>query len=184
MQMSEPLQKWKILNKKELFHQRFFAVENITCHHPAKDMTHEFFCVKTRDWINVVATTEDGRYILVRQHRIGTDDITLETPGGVIEPDEAPEIAASRELEEETGYKPRSIHHIQSCAVNPAMMNNHVHFFYAPDCIKVSGQNLDSVEDIEVVAASEDEVMEMMRDGRICHSLAVTSLLLHFQFRK
>ena len=49
--------------------------------------------------------TDDGRMVLVEQYRHGTDEMTLEIPGGAVDPGERPETTAARELEEETGYR-------------------------------------------------------------------------------
>src|SRR5258706_16415792 len=62
---------------------------------------HTFVC---RDWVSVVPVTRDGKFVLVRQYRIGIDAPTLEIPGGVIDEGQEPPGAALRELREETGY--------------------------------------------------------------------------------
>ena len=41
---------------------------------------------------------------LVRQFRYGTEEFSLEPPGGVVEKEEDPLVAGLRELKEETGY--------------------------------------------------------------------------------
>lgn len=52
----------------------------------------------------VVALDEDKNIILVRQHRVAIDRITLEIPAGKLDTaDEDPFLCAKRELEEETG---------------------------------------------------------------------------------
>ena len=50
------------------------------------------------DWINVVATTEDGDLIMVEQYRFGIEDITIEPVGGITDDGETPIDAAKRSL--------------------------------------------------------------------------------------
>ena len=52
----------------------------------------------------LIAETPLGELILIRNYRFAVNEWLVEVPAGTIEGDEAPERAAERELEEETGY--------------------------------------------------------------------------------
>lgn len=64
----------------------------------------EFYVLEYPDWVNVIAITEDGLFVMELQYRYGLDLTSPEICAGMIEEGETPEEAARRELEEETGY--------------------------------------------------------------------------------
>jgi ADP-ribose pyrophosphatase YjhB (NUDIX family) len=64
---------------------------------------------ETANWINMVPLTSDGRGVMIRQYRHGTEAMGSEIPGGVIEPVEGPLAEAGRELREETGHEAAEI---------------------------------------------------------------------------
>lgn len=174
------MEKWQIRSEKTDYKNRLFRMRNLECHHNVKNFTHDFYVIDTFNWINVIALTTDGKFILVKQHRLGTDEISIETPGGVIEDGENPETCAVRELREETGYTGKSVHLLKSLWVNPAIMSNRISFYLVEDCELLSGQELDDAEDIEVMTVTADELTGMIRDGIFTHSIAVTGLSLYF----
>ncbi|MCP4136032.1 MAG: NUDIX hydrolase [bacterium] len=174
------MEKWITKNKKQVFHKRIFTLNDLECYHPGKSVSHNFFILDTNDWINVVALTEEGHFIMVKQHRLGTDSITIETPGGVIESDESAQNTALRELLEETGYEPEEIFLLKKLSANPAIMNNYIHFYFASGCKKKSEQNLDHAEDIDIVTFPADEIISMIKKGSIEHSIVITALSLYF----
>jgi 8-oxo-dGTP pyrophosphatase MutT (NUDIX family) len=177
------MKKWIEKSIKTHFSRRLFTLSDVECLHPDKGVTHNFFRIETLDWINVVALTADGKFVLVRQHRLGNGEITIETPGGVMDPGEDPEEAALRELLEETGYEASGMILMGRHAANPAIMNNSVCFYEARNCVRKQEQNLDPAEDIEVLLVDEKTLREMMRDGRISHSIVMTALLMYFDSR-
>jgi ADP-ribose pyrophosphatase len=174
------MKRWIKKSEQDLFRRRIFALKDIECYHPDKGVTHDFFTLNTPDWINVVAVTEAGNFIMVRQHRLGTDEITIETAGGLVEENELPEVTARRELREETGYEAGEIHLLKKLSVNPAIFNNHIYYFFAGNCKKTQEQNLDPAEDIDVLTFTRNEVMDMIRKGPINHSIIVTAFYLFF----
>jgi len=174
------MDKWIRKAEHELFRRRIFSVKDVECYHPGKEVTHKFFTLQTPDWINVVAKTVDDRFIMVRQHRLGTDEITLETPGGIVESGESPDVTARRELLEETGYEAGDMRLMKKLSVNPAIFNNYIHFYFAGNCRKTSEQALDLAEDIEVATYTAPEILEFIENGKINHTLIVTAYYLYF----
>jgi len=174
------MDRWIVKKKKDIFDGGIFTIRNLTCFHPGKSFEHDFYILHTRDWINIIALTEDGRFIMVKQHRLGTDEATIETPAGLVEKGESPESAAERELREETGYVSQGLTLLMKLAVNPAIMDNFVYFYLASGCRNAGSQRLDAAEDIEVLLYSRDEVIGLIQEGKITHSLIITALSLYF----
>lgn len=174
------MKKWIVNKKKELLNRPIFSISDLTCYHPEKNVSHNFCIINNPDWINIVALTPEKKVILVRQHRLGVDDYTLETVAGLVDEGEDPEKAALREMMEETGYKPKKLVLLKKLAANPAIMSNYIYFYLATDCTRVAGQDLDSQEDIEVKLFSIDEVQTGIRNGSIDHTIIVAAFSLYF----
>ena len=64
--------------------------------------------------------------MLVWQYRFGSEELSLEIPGGVIDAGEAPEHAARRELREETGYEADDFELLLAVEPNPAIQRQSV----------------------------------------------------------
>lgn len=174
------MKKWQVRGTEKVFENPIFTINTKKCYHSGKNVSWDFHVIDTYNWINVIGLTDDDKFVLVRQHRLGTGEISIETPGGVIEAGEDPEACAIREFREETGYTGRSIHLLKSLMVNPAIMSNSISFYFIDGCVRTSPQDLDEAEDIEVLTIPAEQVAEMVRDGRINHSIVVTGLGLYF----
>lgn len=174
------MEKWIIHNKGEIFKKRIFTINNLECFHPGKNISHNFYIIDTPDWINVIALTQDNRFILVKQHRLGTDEITIETPAGLIERGEEPEIAARRELLEETGYGADDLILLKKLSANPSIMNNYIYFFLATGCAKISEQNLDKSENIDILLLTASDILDNIKSNAINHSIIITAFSLYF----
>ncbi len=102
--------------------------------------------------------------ILARQYRPGPDRILDELPGGGVEPGEAPEEAAARELLEETGYVAGRLVPLGrplECAYSTIER----HAFLAVDCVREGAQALDETEFIDVVEKPIEDFVEQLREG-------------------
>lgn len=137
---------------------------------------HEAFTIRTVNWAAVAAVTEDARFVLVRQHRYGVDAITLEVAGGIIDPGEAPERAAARELREETGYAGEAIEPLGVVHPNPAMQDNRCYLFLIRGAREVGAQDCDPFESVEPVVMTRDDLARALADGEITHALSVLAL--------
>ncbi|MBK9926159.1 MAG: NUDIX hydrolase [Anaerolineales bacterium] len=129
-----------------------------------------------RSWANVVALTEKNEVVLIKQYRHGVQEVLWEIPGGVVEDEEDPLEGVKRELIEETGYTAREFIQVAKLYPNPALQTNSMYCFLALGAEKVSGQDLDDGEDIEVHLVPLEDLMEMTKRGEFPHALQVAAL--------
>ncbi len=132
--------------------------------------------LETADWVNVVARTKDGDFVLVRQFRFGTEHVTLEIPGGVIDPGEAPRVAAERELREETGYTSDDWVCLGSVEPNPAFHDNRCHHYLARGARRTAEQELDAGEDVSVCLLGAQALRAAVASGEVDHALVISAL--------
>jgi 8-oxo-dGTP pyrophosphatase MutT (NUDIX family) len=154
-----------------LFRPRWDTLVNPRTSQPMRRLVLE-----VRDWVNVVALTPERHMVLVRQFRFGTNAMSLEIPGGVVDRGEAHGDAARRELREETGYTSERWTYLGAVEPNPAFQDNLCHHWLARDARATHPQELDGGEDIAIVTMPEEEVLSAVRAGTIRHSLVLTAL--------
>jgi 8-oxo-dGTP pyrophosphatase MutT (NUDIX family) len=167
---------WRRLRSDALGDFKIFTIRRDRIVSPRTQEELDFYVLDGADWVNVIAVTEEGNLLLVRQYRHGTEETTLEIPGGAVDSrDESPLAAGRRELLEETGYAADAWADLGFVHPNPAIQSNRCWTFVARGCRRVASPNLDASEDIEILEAAPDEVRAMLRDGRITHSLVVAA---------
>ena len=128
------------------------------------------------DWANILAITDDDRVVLVWQYRHGTDAMSLEIPGGVVDPHEAPIDAARRELREETGYACDSIEPLCVVHPNPALQGNRHHAFLARGAKLAGATHFDDTEELEVVLVPRRDLAALVDEGHVTHALAINAI--------
>ena len=150
--------------------------------HPATGKTKSFTVIDSPNWVNVIALTPRDEVVMVRQFRHGIDDLTLEIPGGIVDPGEDALTAAQRELYEETGYRAERWVKLGEVESNPAFMNNHCGIFLALDANLAGDGDLDETEFIEVQLHPLESIPEQMAEGAIRHSLVVSGFFFFLAF--
>jgi 8-oxo-dGTP pyrophosphatase MutT (NUDIX family) len=172
--------KWETIAKKEILNLHIFQVELIKRRHPIWNRESEFVVLNSKNWVNVVPITINNEILLIEQYRQGIDTLTIEIPGGLIEDNEEPIQAAQRECIEETGYfSHNELIPIGFNYPNPAFLNNKCFSYAWFGLEKQYEQNLDLNEEIRIIPTAVSEVKEMIKDGRINHSIILTAF---FQF--
>ncbi len=136
----------------------------------------ERLVLETPDWVNVVALTADRQLVCVEQYRFGSQSVTLEIPGGVLDRGEEHGAAARRELLEETGHTASRWTYLGAVEPNPAFQDNLCHHWLAEDAVRTQALGLDPGEDIAVRTLPVDEAVRAVHDGRIRHALVITAL--------
>lgn len=144
----------------------------------------EYYVLEYPEWVNIIAVTTEGQYVMVRQYRHGIGVTSCEICAGCCEPGEAPEDAARRELLEETGYAGGEWHKLMVTAPNATSMNNYTHCFVATGVEKVSDCHLDATEELEVFLLSEDELFELLSTDRIVQATMAVPLWKYFYTRR
>jgi ADP-ribose pyrophosphatase len=164
--------------ERTLLSTRVLDLRSVRFRHPVRGTEKEFIVAHAPDWVNVVAVTPGGEIVLVRQFRFGSDALSLEIPGGVMEEGEDPVAAGLRELGEETGYAGGKVRLLGSVNPNPAIQDNLCHFVLVEGVVPTIPMDWDDDEEIEVSTAPVAEVLAWARSGRITHSLTVAALML------
>ncbi|GHT97124.1 DNA mismatch repair protein MutT [Spirochaetia bacterium] len=174
---------WKEESRKDVFNCRVFTIQERNCRSP-EGVVQPFTVMNAADWAIVIPVLETDRgreFVMVRQWRHGSQEISIEFPGGVFEPGETGAEAAAREMREETAWIAGTITPLGVMSPNPAIMSNRVHFFLAEDLTSAGGQDLDDDEYVEVRPIPADEVIRNMGKPPYIHSLMASALMLYLR---
>lgn len=144
--------------------------------HPESGDVLSRLVLSSVDWVNMVALTESGESVMVRQYRFGVSYPTLETPGGMVDPGEDSLTAARRELAEETGYTGGRWRYLGAVEPNPAIHDHLCHHWLGEGVVQTQPPETSGGEHIEVSLMNEAAVRTAVQDGTIRHALALSAL--------
>ena len=127
----------------------------------------------------VVAVTDEGKLLLVRQYRNALERMTLELPAGARDTkEEDTKDCAVRELEEETGYHAGRIEKLLSLKTTVAFCDELVDVYLATE-LHPGKQHFDEAEDIEVETWELPTLCDMIYAGRIQDAKTVAGILAY-----
>ena len=167
---------WQRLDSETVYSCRIFSLQKNISRSPRTGKTHDFFVLDSTEWVNIIPVTPNEEVVLIHQYRHGTDDITLEIPGGMVDQEDvSPLHAARREMQEETGYDSDDIIPLGAIHPNPAIQGNRCHSFLARNVEKICEPSFDTTEETEVTLVPVSDLPEIVRKGLITHALVVVA---------
>ena len=171
---------WELLRTEHLVRDEWIDFRRCTYRFPDGKVFTPYYSYSKRDYVVILATDENGKYICVRQFRQGVGRVTTEFPAGGLERTDRTQAgsdghlfsledataAARRELREETGYEADELVHLITLPANATISDNTVFLFMAKNCRKVAAQELDETEFLNVELLSQEELERRIHCGR------------------
>lgn len=162
------MKEWITLSK-ELVHQndKYLKVENHKIELHDGRIIENWSWVITPDYVNVVALTEDEKFICFRQTKYGIKGTSIAPVGGHIEPNENPYDAAKRELLEEAGYESNEWIDLGVFRVDPNRGCANAHLYFAANAKKIQDPNSDDLEEQELIFLSKHEIEKALANSDV-----------------
>lgn len=171
--------RWQLLRSRLVFNHRWYKVRQDEVRLPTGEIIEDYFVSVRPDIALVLPITAEREVIFVHQYRHGAGEVLLELPAGTFDPrQEAAEVAAQRELKEETGYSAEALIHLATLYDNPVKETNKIHLFLAHPVRYGGEQQLDVTEDIDLVKLPLDQVNTKISQGEIAVSGTIAALHL------
>ena len=180
MKKDEDAMKWEVLGTEYLFRRPWLTARRDHVRLPNGVENPEYYVLEYPDWVNIIARTEDGRFVFVRQYRHALGETHYELVAGVVDKGESPLHAAQRELSEETGYEGGEWQAFMELSPNPTNHTNKSYTFLAMGVEKVREPHQEPSEDIHVHVLTRDELKQLLASGEIIQALHAAPLWKFF----
>jgi ADP-ribose pyrophosphatase len=160
------MQPWRTRSRKTVLDlSPWLTVETRVVELPDGRVIDDWPWVESREFANVVAVTEDGLFLVLRQTKYAVEGPTLGTVGGYLEPGEDPLETAKRELREETGYSAPEWTSLGRYAVDGNRGCGVANLYLAEGARKVGEAGADDLEEHELLTMTRDEVESALLAG-------------------
>ena len=177
--MASEIKPWKTLTSEYVIRRPWLTARRDAVELPDGRRIDEYYVLEYPVWVNVIARTPDGLYVMVEQYRHGPAEISMEICAGVAEDGETPLQAARRELLEETGYGGGTW--TELCVLSPSgSFSNKAYCFLADGVVPAGPRHLDPGEDIAVHLLTAHELYALLQSGGIHQALMAAPLWKHF----
>jgi 8-oxo-dGTP pyrophosphatase MutT (NUDIX family) len=177
---------WELVKTETVEKNPYLELTRDTLKRSDGKIIEEYYAVKRKDWVGIVALTPEGEVPLVYQFRNGVKEMLWALPAGHVEKGQLPLEAAKRELLEETGFEAEEWVELGVFAQSPAVSSDRGHIFLAKKARKIQEQSLDENEEIEVKSFSLEDLKNSLlkKDRFIIESTMVLAILLAWEEMK
>ncbi len=155
---------WQVIKSEIVFANRLTVVCDELLKPDGGQMQYRYFASKGS--ASVLAFTEQNQVVLTQQYRHPLKQRILDLPAGGINEGETPQVAALRELMEETGYTATTIEKLGHYAPLPGLSSHVCHVFVARG-LRLGATNLDEHEIVEVVLKDWRDVVKMVINNEV-----------------
>ena len=139
--------------------------------------------VEHADCIAVVVVDSENNILLVKQFRKPVEKELLEIPAGGIDPEEDPEDAVRRELQEEIGYLPEKLEKLGGFYSTPGYCSEYLYLYLATELTpsQLQAEDTGSISLVRVPAA---QIPGLITSGSICDAKSIAGLLIYLRYQK
>lgn len=172
---------WTTLDSEVAYTCEGFDVVNETVALPDGERA-EFDWLREDESVVVLPFTPDGRVVVIDEWRHAVGRVNRGLPAGTLEPGEDPDAAVSRELAEETGYRPGDVERMTTVEPANGFSDAVFHYYVARDCEPAGGQDLDPDESIEVTTTTFERLREAVREDELRDGRSAFGVLYYLMF--
>lgn len=167
-----------ITKRSQVAKSRLFAIEQIDLTFSnGEQRIYERMEGTGRGGVMVLPLLDDDTLLLIREYCAGTHSYELGFPKGLIDPDEAPEEAANRELQEEIGYASEQLSLLHQVAMAPAFFNASMHIYIAKE-LHSQWLEGDEPEPLEVVPWKLSDYKNLLTQPDFNEARSIAALML------
>lgn len=172
----------KTLSSQLIYNGRAVKLRVDTVQMPSgRETTREI--VEHSDCVAIIAVDESDNVLLVNQYRQAVGKELLEIPAGGIDPNEDPQTAVRREMQEETGYLPKRVARLGGFYSAPGYCTEYLYLYLATDLIP-SQLYAEDTEVIRLKRVPISQVPGLLASGRICDAKSIAGLSTFLEYHQ
>jgi 8-oxo-dGTP pyrophosphatase MutT (NUDIX family) len=175
MTPEDPSNPWKTVSTRPIYDNPWISVREDDVIRPdGRPGIYGVVSYKNRA-IGVLPVDEAGDVWLVGQYRYTIDEYSWEIPEGGGPLDESPEMAAARELREETGLVAGKLEWIASARLSNSVTDEIAHIYRARELTR-GPSDPEGTERLEIRKVPLEKAIEMVESGSITDSITIIAL--------
>ena len=171
------MEKWEVLNSEKVVDNKWITIEKQKCNIGGGKIIGDYYTIKKRDYVVIIAEIDNEIYF-VKQYRHGIGEIILNLPMGLIDENETVELAAKRELYEETLLEAEQLEYLGNFFLAPSYISTKAHIFYVNRVKRKEEKKNDTNEEILITTISKSEIKRLLKNNIIKDMSTITALYM------